>query len=41
MNGDNMNNVRRETSRYFRNKKWERQKNQSNKLAMNSKNKII
>jgi hypothetical protein len=41
MNGDNLNNVRREASRYFRNKKWECLKDKINELAMNSKNKNI
>jgi hypothetical protein len=35
---DNLNNVRRETSRHFRNKKREYLKNKINELAMNSKN---
>jgi hypothetical protein len=33
--------VRREASRYFRNKKWEYLKDKMNELATNSKNKII
>jgi hypothetical protein len=40
MNGD-MNNVRREASRYFRNRKREYLKNKINELATNSKNKNI
>jgi hypothetical protein len=39
INGDNLNNVRREASRYFRNKKREHLKDKINKLAMNIKNK--
>jgi hypothetical protein len=41
INGDNLNNVRREASRYFRNKKREYLKDKINKLATNSKNKNI
>jgi hypothetical protein len=41
INGDNLNNVRREASRYFRNKKREYLKDKSNELATNSKNKNI
>jgi hypothetical protein len=41
MNGDNLNNVRHEASRYFRNKKREYLKDKINELAMNSKNKNI
>jgi hypothetical protein len=41
INGDNLKNVRRETSRHFRNKKREYQKDKINELAMISKNKII
>jgi hypothetical protein len=41
INGDNMKNVRRETSRHFRNKKREYLKGQINELEMNSKNKNI
>jgi hypothetical protein len=41
MNGDNLNNVRHETSRHFRNKKREYLKGKINELAMNSKNKNI
>jgi hypothetical protein len=39
INGDNLNNVRCETSRHFRNKKWEYLKD--SELTMNSKNKNI
>jgi hypothetical protein len=39
INGGNLNNVRREASRYFRNKKREYLKDKINELAMNSKNK--
>jgi hypothetical protein len=38
INGDNLNNVRREASRYFRNKKREYLKDKINELAINSKN---
>jgi hypothetical protein len=41
INGDNLDNVRREASRYFRNKKREYLKNKFNELATNSKNKSI
>jgi hypothetical protein len=41
INGDNLNNVRRETSRHFRNRKREYLKGKINELAMNSKNKNI
>jgi flagellar basal body rod protein FlgC len=41
INGDNLNNVRREANRYFRNKKREFLKDKSNELATNSKNKNI
>jgi hypothetical protein len=41
INGDNRNNVRREASRYFRNKKREYLKDKINELATNSKNKNI
>jgi hypothetical protein len=41
INGDNLNNVRREASKYFRNRKWEYLKDNINELAMNSKNKNI
>jgi hypothetical protein len=41
INRDNLNNVRREASRYFRNKKKEHLKDKINELAMNSKNKNI
>jgi hypothetical protein len=39
INGDNLNNVKRKASRYFRNKKREYLK--KNELAMNSKNRDI
>jgi hypothetical protein len=39
--GDNLNNVRREASRHFRNKKREYLKDIINELATNSKNKNI
>jgi hypothetical protein len=39
INGDNLNNVRRETSRHFRNKRTEYRKAKINELAVNSKNK--
>jgi hypothetical protein len=38
---DNLNNVRREASRYFRNRKGEHLKDKINELATNSKNKHI
>jgi hypothetical protein len=41
INGDNLNNVRCEASRYFRNKKRKYLKDKINKLAMNIKNKNI
>jgi hypothetical protein len=41
INGDNLNNVRREASIYFRNKKREYLKDKITELAMNSKNKNI
>jgi hypothetical protein len=41
INGDNLNNVRHEASRYFRNKKREHLKDKINELATNSKNKNI
>jgi hypothetical protein len=41
VNGDNLNNVRHEASRHFRNKKKEYLKNRINKLATDSKNKNI
>jgi hypothetical protein len=41
LNGVNLNNVRREASRYFRNQKREYLKDKINQLATNSKNKII
>jgi hypothetical protein len=40
-NGDNLNNVRHESSRHFRNKKKEYLKATRNKLETNSKNKNI
>jgi hypothetical protein len=39
INGDNLNNVRREASRHFRNKKREYLKDKINNLATNSKDK--
>jgi hypothetical protein len=41
INGDNLNTVRREDSRYFRNKKREYLKDKINELATNNKNKNI
>jgi hypothetical protein len=41
VNGDNLNNVRREASRHFRNKKREYLKDRINELATNGKNKNI
>jgi hypothetical protein len=41
INGDNLNNVRREASRYFRNIKREYLKDKINELATSSKNKNI
>jgi hypothetical protein len=41
INGDNLKIVRREASRYFRNKKWEYLKDKINELATDSKNKNI
>jgi hypothetical protein len=41
INGDNLNNIRRESSRYFRNKKREYLKDKINELATNSTNKNI
>jgi hypothetical protein len=41
INGDNLNNVRCEASRYFRNTKKEYMKDKINELATNSKNKNI
>jgi hypothetical protein len=41
INGDNLNNERREASRYFRNKEREYLEDKINELAMNSKNKTI
>jgi hypothetical protein len=37
INGDNLNNIKRETSRHFRNKKREYKKDKIDELAMNSK----
>jgi hypothetical protein len=39
MNGDNLNNIGRETSRHFRTKKRQYLKDKINELAMNCKNK--
>jgi hypothetical protein len=41
INGDNLNNVRREADRHFKNNKREYMKNKFNALAMNNKNKNI
>jgi hypothetical protein len=41
INGDNLNNIRREASRHFRNKKREYLKDKINEVASNSKNKKI
>ncbi|PNF29460.1 hypothetical protein B7P43_G04566 [Cryptotermes secundus] len=41
INRDNLNNIRRETSRHFRNKKREYLKDKIDELAMNNKNKNI
>ncbi|PNF37844.1 hypothetical protein B7P43_G08371, partial [Cryptotermes secundus] len=41
LNGNNLNNIRRETSRHFRNKKRDYLKDKIDELAMNSKNKNI
>jgi hypothetical protein len=41
INGDNLKNVRREASRYFRGKKREYLKEKINELATNTKNKNI
>jgi spore coat protein U-like protein len=41
INADNLNNVRREASRYFMNKKREYLKDKINEFATNSKNKNI
>jgi hypothetical protein len=41
INGDNLNNVRQEASRYFRNKKRESLKDNINELAMSSNNNNI
>jgi preprotein translocase subunit Sec63 len=41
INGNNMNNIRREISRHFRNKKREYMKDKIDELATNGKNKNI
>jgi hypothetical protein len=41
INGDNLNNLRRETSRHFRNKKREHLKDKIDELATNNRNKNI
>jgi hypothetical protein len=41
INGDNLNNIRRESSRHFKNKKREYMKDKTDELATNSKNKNI
>jgi hypothetical protein len=41
INGDNLNNVRHEASRYFRNKRREHLKDKFNELATNSKSKNV
>jgi hypothetical protein len=41
INWDNLNNVRHEASRYFRNKKREYLKDEINELSINTKNKNI
>jgi hypothetical protein len=41
INGDNLNNVRHEPGRHFRNKRREYLKDKINELATNSKNKNI
>jgi hypothetical protein len=41
VNGDNLNNIRREASRHFRNKKREYLKDNINEVPSNSKNKNI
>jgi hypothetical protein len=41
INGDNLNNIRREASRHFRNRKREYLKDKINELATNSKNKNV
>jgi hypothetical protein len=41
INGDNLNNIRREASRHFRNKKREYLKDKVNEFASNSRNKNI
>jgi hypothetical protein len=41
INGNNLNNIRREVSRHFRNKKREYMKDRINEVASNSKNENI
>jgi hypothetical protein len=41
ISGDNLNNIRREASRHFRNKKREYLKEKINEVASNSENKNI
>jgi hypothetical protein len=41
INGDNLNNIRRETSRHFRSKKREYLKDKINELASNSKSSLL
>jgi alpha/beta superfamily hydrolase len=41
INGDNLNNIRRETSRHFRNKKRKHLKDKIDEFAMNRKMKIL
>jgi phosphoenolpyruvate synthase/pyruvate phosphate dikinase len=41
INGDILNNIRRDTIRHFRNEKREYMRNKINELAMNSENKYI
>jgi hypothetical protein len=41
VNGENLNDVRHEASRYFRSNKWKYLKDRINELATNSKNKNI
>jgi hypothetical protein len=41
INGDNLNNIRREASKHFRNKMQQYLKEKINDLATNSKNKYI
>jgi hypothetical protein len=38
INGDNLNHIRHEANRHFRNKKWEYQKDKINELERNTKN---